>query len=173
MTAFVLFSRHVLPCCCRRINFGCGGKRNLRRLLGRRSQVGISAIAGCQLFVVDREDLAHLDLDAVDQASLSLLVRDLDVKGAGLHPGNGEPFVGIDNAVLVVLGLVGTPIRGADGSQIELGEIRPCVRFQKRVGRPWARAIEDVTVSARTMKASLCMAYSDYFEVRSIVTAMR
>src|ERR1700720_4471811 len=80
-----------------------------------------SGVAGCQLLVVDRKDLAYLDLDALDQAGASLLVRELDVIGARRHSGDVEPLVGVGNAVLVVLGLVGAPIRGAGRSQIEFG----------------------------------------------------
>src|SRR6202158_5302784 len=78
--------------------------------------------AGGQLFLLDREDLAGLDLDAAHQAGAPAGVRELGVIAAGLDPGDAKPLIVIDGAVLVVLALIGAEARGARWRQIEFGD---------------------------------------------------
>src|SRR5262249_22803435 len=79
-----------------------------------------------QLFLLDREDFAGLDLDIAHQAGAPAHVLELGVIGARPDAGDAHALVGIDGAVLVVLALIGTEIGTPGGRQIELRDRVPC-----------------------------------------------
>ena len=68
-----------------------------------------SVVAGCEVFLFDRKDLAGLDFDVVDDAHASGIVGQFGVVDTGRHAGDAQPFIGVDRAVLVVLALIGRP----------------------------------------------------------------
>src|SRR5262245_12728063 len=72
-----------------------------------------------QLFLLDREDFAGLDLDVAHQAGAPAHVLELGVIGAGPDASDAQALVGIDGAVLVVLALIGTELGAAGRRQIE------------------------------------------------------
>src|SRR5215475_2757933 len=94
--------------------------------------------ASGQLFLLDREDFAGLDLDIAHQAGAPADVLELGVIGAGCDAGDAQPLVGIDGAVLVVLALVGTELGTAGRRQIEFRNRVP--REIPEAGRPALRA---------------------------------
>src|SRR5580704_2514506 len=96
----------------------------------------LSAIAGRQVLLLDREDLRGFHLDVMYNADPPFDIRQLDVVAAGLHAGDVEPLVGIDRAVLVVLALVAAPIGGAGGSEIEFGD-----GLAGQIPEPWRPAL--------------------------------
>src|SRR5262245_22014265 len=78
-----------------------------------------------QLFLLDREDFAGLDLDIAHQAGAPAHVFELGVIGAGPDAGDAQALVGIDGAVLVVLALIGTEIGTAGGRQMQFRDRVP------------------------------------------------
>src|SRR5438093_10452348 len=76
--------------------------------------------AGRQLFFLDREDLAGLELEVADNTGTLGDVDELGVVAAGRRIRDPQPLVRINGAVAVVLALVGPPVGGAGGRQIEL-----------------------------------------------------
>jgi hypothetical protein len=66
--------------------------------------------AALQLFLVDREDRARLDLNVRNDAGASALVDKLDVVGASFRVGNFQAFIVIDGMVAIIVGLIAAPL---------------------------------------------------------------
>src|SRR5262245_55566779 len=75
--------------------------------------------AGCQLFLLDREDLAGLELEIAYDAGPLGDVGELGIVAARRRIRDPQPLVRINSAIFVVLALVGTPVGRAGGRQIE------------------------------------------------------
>src|SRR5437763_6169674 len=66
--------------------------------------------AALQLFLLDREDRAHFDLNIRDDAGPSALVDKFDVVDTGRGVGNLQPLVMIDRMIAIVIGLIAAPL---------------------------------------------------------------
>src|SRR5262245_25526329 len=67
-------------------------------------------VAVFQILVRDRKHGVGLDVDVANKAVLRAAIADLGVVAARLHAGDAQPLVVVDLLVLVIQGLVGTPI---------------------------------------------------------------
>src|SRR5579863_5619149 len=71
------------------------------------------AFARLQVLLLDREDRAHLDLDVPNRADAPGQVGEFGVIRSGRNVGDAQALVVVNRAILVVLALIRTPIRGA------------------------------------------------------------
>jgi chloramphenicol 3-O-phosphotransferase len=84
-----------------------------------------SAMTQFQVPLLDPEDRACHDFDIVNSASPSGNVGEFDVINPRRHIGDAQMLIRVDRAILVVLTLVGTPVRRARRRQIKFRDRIP------------------------------------------------
>src|SRR5262245_29314845 len=81
-----------------------------------RSSLRFASSGACcrgQFALLDRENLAGLDLKIFYKARAPFDVGKLRIIDTGLHPRNAQPLVVLDGAILVVLALIGPELVAA------------------------------------------------------------
>ena len=130
-----------------------------------------SALAGCQVLLLDREDRAGFNLDTSDDTDAPGNIGEFHVVASWRHAGDAQPLIGFNRAILIVLALIGTPIGSAGRRQMKRRN-RIAVRFQNLVERLWATPAVAIAVSAKTRivcnKSRLCVVQS----IRQLITTI-
>src|SRR6266702_1325746 len=96
----------------------CGGAANIRTRTTRRDPL-LRAVL--QILVGNREHRIRPDLDVAHDALPCIGIADLRVVAAGLDAGGARPLIMVDLLVLVIQGLVRTPVGLAGRRKLEAG----------------------------------------------------
>jgi hypothetical protein len=79
----------------------------------------MSALAGFQLFFLDREDRPRLNPNTANNADPPGNIGEFHVVAPRRHIADAQPLIRFNGAILVVLALIRTPVRGARRGKVE------------------------------------------------------